>query len=90
MHTALHRKKLVARVRRVRGQIEAVERALEEERGCEEVVRTIAAARGAINALAAEVLCDHLTEHVGAQRLPSKARAAAATELAHIIRQFVG
>ncbi len=90
MHTARHKQKLVARVRRVRGQIEAVERALEEERGCAEVVRTIAAARGAINALAAEVLCDHLAEHVGAQRLPAKARALATTELAHIIRQFVG
>jgi len=90
MHTARHKKKLVARVRRVRGQIEAVERALEEERGCEEVVRIIAAARGAINALAAEVLCDHLAEHVGALRLSTKDRTVAATELAHVIRQFVG
>ena len=55
MHTVRHKKKLVARIRRAKGQIEAVERALTEERGCEEVVRTIAAARGAINALAAEV-----------------------------------
>lgn len=90
MHTIRHKKKLVARVRRVKGQIEAVERALDEERGCEDVVRTIAAARGAINALAAEVLCDHLEEHLGAPRVPSAERAAAATELARIIRQFVG
>ncbi|MBM4246022.1 MAG: metal/formaldehyde-sensitive transcriptional repressor [Deltaproteobacteria bacterium] len=90
MHTAHHKKKLIARVRRVRGQIEAVERALEDERGCEAVVRTIAAARGAINALAAEVLCDHLADHLGAPRIPSRTRSAAATELAQVIRQFVG
>jgi DNA-binding FrmR family transcriptional regulator len=89
MHTVRHKKKLVARVRRVKGQIEAVERALDEERGCEEVVRTIAAARGAINALAAEVLCDHLTEHLGAPRVSMAERSGAASELARVIRQFV-
>ncbi len=82
MHTVLHKKKLVARIRRVKGQLDAVERALSEERGCEEVVRTIAAARGAMSALAAEVLCGHLDDHVAAPNVPKIARAAAATELA--------
>lgn len=90
MHTVRHKKKLVVRVRRVKGQIEAVERALNEERGCEEVVRTIAAARGAINALAAEVLCDHLEEHLAHPRVPSGARTLAAAELARVIREFMG
>jgi DNA-binding FrmR family transcriptional regulator len=90
MHTVRHKKKLVARIRRVKGQIEAVERALTGERGCEEVVRTIAAARGAINALAAEVLCDHLEDHLAAPRVSKDERSHAATELARVIRQFVG
>ena len=90
MHTVRHKKKLVARIRRVKGQIEAVERALTEERGCEEVVRTIAAARGAINALAAEVLCDHLEDHLAAPRVSKGEREVAATVLARVIRQFVG
>jgi DNA-binding FrmR family transcriptional regulator len=90
MHTVQHKQRLITRVRRVRGQIEAVERALAQEQGCEEVVRTIAAARGAINALAAEVLCDHLEDHLGGTRVPSAARAAAAAELAKVIRQFIG
>jgi DNA-binding FrmR family transcriptional regulator len=90
MHTIQHKKKLVARIRRVKGQLDAVERALTEERGCEEVVRTIAAARGAINALAAEVLCDHVEDHLAAPRLASGQRQAAAAELARVIRQFVG
>ncbi len=90
MHTVRNKKRLIARVRRVRGQVEAVERALVEERGCEEVIRAISAARGAINALAAEVLCDHVTEHVAAPRLAKGARVEAATELVLTIRQFIG
>lgn len=90
MHTVQHKKKLVARIRRVKGQIEAVERALTEERGCEEVVRTIAAARGAINSLAAEVLCDHVEDHLAAPRVSAAERKTAAADLTRIIRQFVG
>jgi DNA-binding FrmR family transcriptional regulator len=90
MHTVAHKKKLIARVRRIRGQIDAVERALSEERGCQEVVRTIAAARGAMNALCAEVLCDHVADHLAAPRASAVGRADAAAELAQVIRQFVG
>jgi FrmR/RcnR family transcriptional regulator, repressor of frmRAB operon len=90
MHTVRHKSTLIARVRRVKGQIEAVERALTDECSCEEVVRTIAAARGAMDALAAEVLCDHLEDHLAAPRIPKGARTLAAKELARVIRQFVG
>lgn len=90
MHTVHHKKKLIARVRRVKGQVEAVERALEDERGCEAVLHTIAAVRGAINALAAEVLCDHIEDHLGAPRISTKARTAAAQELSQVIRKFMG
>jgi FrmR/RcnR family transcriptional regulator, repressor of frmRAB operon len=90
MHTVRHKKKLVARIRRFKGQLEAVERAIAEERGCEEVVLTISAARGAINALAAEVLCDHLVDHLAAPRISKNEREIAATELTRVIRQFVG
>ena len=47
MHSAREREKLIARVRRIRGQIEAVERAVVEEKGCYEVLQTVTAARGA-------------------------------------------
>jgi FrmR/RcnR family transcriptional regulator, repressor of frmRAB operon len=90
VHTVRHKRRLVARVRRLKGQIEAVERALLEERGCEAVVHTIAAARGAMNALAAEVLCEHIEEHLGSPRIPGAERTRAAKELARVIRQFVG
>ena len=57
-HTIEHKTKLLTRVRRIRGQVEALERALDAEKGCAEVLHQIAAVRGAINGLMAEVLAD--------------------------------
>ena len=70
-HTIGKKSKLLNRVRRIRGQIEAVERALETEEGCGVVLQRIAAARGAMNALMSEVLEEHVKTHV----LTSRARA---------------
>jgi DNA-binding FrmR family transcriptional regulator len=63
-HTILHKRRLLHRVRRIRGQVEAVERALTGERGCGEVMLTLAASRGAIHALMAELMTEHLRSHV--------------------------
>lgn len=63
-HTQREKVKLLNRVRRVRGQIEAVERALDEEKGCATVLHLIVAARGAINGLMTEVIEDHIRLHV--------------------------
>jgi DNA-binding FrmR family transcriptional regulator len=48
-HTIREKTKLLARVRRIRGQVESIERALESEKGCAEVMHLVAAARGAMN-----------------------------------------
>jgi FrmR/RcnR family transcriptional regulator, repressor of frmRAB operon len=63
-HTIKDKKKLLNRVRRVRGQIEAVERLLEDESECEEILQQIAACRGSINGLMAEVLEGHIRFHL--------------------------
>ena len=63
-HTVHQKKKLLARVRRIRGQVEAIERALEEESGCETVMHRIAGVRGAVNGLMSEVLEDHVRTHL--------------------------
>ena len=56
--------KLLNRVRRVRGQVEALERAIDEEKGCADVLHLIVAARGAMNSLMAEIIEDHIRMHV--------------------------
>jgi len=63
-HTIKHKEQLLARVRRVRGQVEAVERALEQEKGCGAVLQLVVAARGAMNSLMAQVIEDHIRMHV--------------------------
>jgi DNA-binding FrmR family transcriptional regulator len=88
-HTVRDKNKLLGRVRRVKGQVAAVERALEREAGCDEVLRLIAASRGAMNALMAQVLEGHLREHVvPAPGLHSDA-AAVVDELIDVVRAYL-
>lgn len=80
-HTVRDKKKLLLRVRRIRGQVEALERALQAESECAGVLQQIAAVRGAVNGLMTEVLEGHLREHVAA-----KASAAGQRELEPVVR----
>ncbi len=90
MHTVREREKLIARVRRIRGQIEAVERAIVEEKGCYDVLQTVTAARGALNSLVAEMIEDHVRFHVlDPEEKVSAKRARAADELVDIVRAYV-
>ncbi|MBL4846827.1 MAG: metal/formaldehyde-sensitive transcriptional repressor [Planctomycetes bacterium] len=63
-HTTASKKKLLNRVRRIQGQIRAVERAIEEEHDCSSVLQLVAACRGATNGLMAELLEGHIRTHV--------------------------
>lgn len=89
-HTVREKTKLLNRVRRIRGQVEAVERALEQEIGCADVLQLIAGARGAINGLMAEVMEDHIRAHViDPAREPDAERAHAAEELIDVVRSYL-
>ena len=66
-HVTRDRKKLLSRIRRIGGQVTALEGALVEGRECAEVLVQIAAVRGAVNALMMEVLAGHLEEHVAGE-----------------------
>ncbi len=63
-HSTAKKQSLLARVRRIGGQISAIERALQEEAGCSTLLHQAAGARGAINGLLDEIIADHLMEHV--------------------------
>ncbi|HLY61489.1 MAG TPA: metal/formaldehyde-sensitive transcriptional repressor [Terriglobia bacterium] len=63
-HIIKNKKKMLARVRRLRGQVEGIERALDEERDCSEILQTIAACRGAFNSLMAEIIEGHIRFHI--------------------------
>ena len=89
-HTIREKQKLLARVRRIRGQVEAIERALEGEVGCEPVMHLIAGARGAMAGLMAEVVEDHVREHlVDADRHPGALNKEAAEQLLGVVRSYL-
>ena len=87
-HTIREKAKLLARVRRLKGQMEAVERALEAESPCGEVLQLLASIRGALAGLTGEVIEDHLHEHV-LHAEDEKARAKATDELAEVLRTYI-
>jgi len=64
MHPGKERTKLLNRVKRIQGQIEKVRKTLDEQHDCTEVLMLLAAVRGGINALMAEVLEDHVRLHL--------------------------
>jgi DNA-binding FrmR family transcriptional regulator len=88
-HTIREKSKLLARVRRIRGQVEAVERALEEEVGCADVLQVIASVRGAINGLMAEVIEDHIRNHIVAVTLDASERTEGANDLLEVVRAYL-
>lgn len=87
-HTTKDNADLVARVRRIAGQMGAVERALETSAKCSEVLHLVAAVRGAVNGLLDEIIADHLEAHVARPGLDDADRAAAAAELLTVIRRY--
>jgi DNA-binding FrmR family transcriptional regulator len=87
-HTKTEKAKLLDRVRRVRGQVEALERALENEKGCATVLHLIVAARGAMNGLMTEVIEDHIRMHV-AEPTKDAERARGAEELIEAVQAYL-
>ena len=63
-HIHDNRKKLLARVRRISGQMTSLERAIEGEQECGALLQQLAAVRGAVNGLMLQVMEDHLHSHV--------------------------
>jgi DNA-binding FrmR family transcriptional regulator len=88
-HTVREKPKLLARVRRIQGQAVALERALDAEKGCGEILHQIVAIRGAINGLMAEVIEDHVQCHVADPNLEEKRRREGAGELIDVIRTYM-
>ena len=89
-HTVRDKKKLLNRVRRIRGQVAAIERALDEERDASSILQTIAACRGAMNSLMAEVIEGHIRFHVvNPDTRPTSVQAKATQELIDVLRTYL-
>jgi DNA-binding FrmR family transcriptional regulator len=89
--TTKDKTKLLSRVRRIRGQVEAIERALDKEDECSSVLQLMAACRGALNGLMAEVMEGHIRFHVLAPTRKGKKspQSEAAEELIDVVRAYL-
>ncbi|MPS29852.1 metal/formaldehyde-sensitive transcriptional repressor [Pigmentiphaga sp.] len=88
-HTTHNQKQLLTRVRRIRGQAEALENALAQQAECVAILQQIAAIRGAVNGLMAEVLEGHIREHLGRGDVPADVRAADLEEVVAAVRSYM-
>lgn len=87
-HTRTNKDQLIARLRRIGGQIAAVERALENEVGCAAILQQVAGVRGAVAGLMDEIVEQHVREHVAHPGLDDAEREAGAEELIAVIRRY--
>ena len=88
-HTTKEKTKLLNRVRRVRGQVDALERAVEEEKGCADILHLVVAARGAMNSLMAEIIEDHIRMHIVDPDHERGSRARGAEDLIEIVQAYL-
>ena len=89
-HVKTEKVKLLHRLRRIRGQLEAIERAVEEDSECARVLQQATACRGALDGFIAEVIEDHIREHMieGGADLDDP-RVQAAEELIGIVHSYL-
>ncbi|HUO23725.1 MAG TPA: metal/formaldehyde-sensitive transcriptional repressor [Caulobacteraceae bacterium] len=89
-HVNTEKTKLLNRLRRLRGQLDAIERAVQEDSECARVLQQATACRGAMDGFIAEVIEDHIREHmVDADAPPGDPRVQAAEELVAIVHTYL-
>jgi DNA-binding FrmR family transcriptional regulator len=89
-HVAKEKVKLRNRLKRIRGQIEAIERAVDADNECSAVLQQATACRGALDGFIAELIEDHIREHmVDPDASPQSAEAVAAEQLIEVVHQYL-
>ena len=89
-HTVRDKRKLLNRIRRIRGQVEAIERALEDESDCARILQTVTSCRGALNGLMVQIVEGHVRDHVlDPRKAASSTQAQAVDELMDVVRAYL-
>ena len=88
-HTLKGKTQLLVRVRRIKGQAEALEKSLDQGGECSAVLQQIAAIRGAVNGLMLEVLEGHLRDHLAEPALPDVQRQEDLEQVVSVLRSYL-
>lgn len=88
-HSPEDKKRALTRVRRIKGQVEALERALETGESCLTILQQIASIRGASNGLMGEMVEMHLKDELVSGETTPDQRALRMTEVGHLLRSYL-
>jgi DNA-binding FrmR family transcriptional regulator len=88
-HTITGKKKLLNRIRRIKGQSMAIEASLEGEPECMAVLQQVAAMKGAVNGLMKELLEGHLREHLGVDDLTHEQRKDEVEQVISVLKSYL-
>jgi FrmR/RcnR family transcriptional regulator, repressor of frmRAB operon len=88
-HTTKDKVKMLSRARRIKGQVEAIERALAGDSECEDILQLVASCRGALNGLMAELIEGHVRFHVLVPgQKTTRSQTEAADELIAVVKRY--
>jgi DNA-binding FrmR family transcriptional regulator len=88
-HLEKEKQKLVARIKRIRGQVDSIERSLTTDDDCADVLMLLANVRGGINSLMAEVLEDHIRLHMLSNEKNTMPSIELAEDLISLVRAYL-
>lgn len=88
-HLDKEKQKLVARIKRIRGQVDSIERSLTADDDCADILMLLANVRGGINSLMAEVLEDHIRLHLLSTDKAVAQPAELAEDLIDLVRAYL-
>ena len=88
-HSLEDKKRALSRVRRIKGQVEALDRALESGDSCLTILQQIASIRGASNGLMGEMVEMHLKDELVSGETTPDQRALRMAEVGHLLRSYL-
>ena len=89
-HITGAQKELIARINRIQGQLDGIKDAVQEDRDCATVLQQVAACRGAINGLMAEIMEGEIKGHVLSRNArANSSEAQAADQLVEVLRRYL-
>jgi DNA-binding FrmR family transcriptional regulator len=88
-HVEKEKQKLIARIKRIRGQVDSIERSLTKDDDCADVLMLLANVRGGINSLMAEVLEDHIRLHMLSNEKGTLPSVELAEDLIGLVRAYL-
>ncbi|HLJ28407.1 MAG TPA: metal/formaldehyde-sensitive transcriptional repressor [Candidatus Angelobacter sp.] len=89
-HTVEEKKELLVRLNRIQGQLQGIKEAIEEEKECSQVLQQIAACRGAMGGLLAEIIEGEIRFHVLPRNTKADSREMKAAEgLVAILHRYL-